>query len=92
MAVRADRLQVLDRIDHVLAPNFRQWTEVVDVDVPVGHLPIHRPEAKPADVAGGAVGRDAQPACLRVALVGVDQNLIPRPLAHRDCGIEFIRE
>src|SRR5439155_6887382 len=92
VAVWTDRPQVLDRIDYRLAPDFGQRPDVVDVDIPVRLGAVYRPEAEPADAAGGAVGRDAPPAGLRVALIGVDQNPIPRPLLDRGRGVEFVRE
>jgi len=82
MAVWTDRPQVLDRIDQVDPSDFRQRAEVVNVDVPLRHLPIPRSEAETADTACAAVGRDALPTGLRVALVGV----------HCDCADGSLNE
>src|SRR5262245_55472836 len=74
MAVRADRPQLLDRIDLVLAADLGQRPQVVDVDVSFSHLTVPRSEVEAANAAAGAVGFDAPPPGFRVSLVGVDRD------------------
>jgi hypothetical protein len=74
VTVWAHRPQVRGWIDCVCLANLGQWAKVMDVDIPLGHMPIHGSEAEPAHGATCAVGRDALAARLRVALVGVDRD------------------
>src|SRR5262245_61739159 len=74
MAVRADRTKIRNRVHDVLTADLGQRAKMVDVDVTLGDLPVHRPETEPADAAACAVYLDALPTGFQVALVGVYQH------------------
>jgi hypothetical protein len=74
VAVRADRPQVFDRIDHVDLADPADRLDVTDVDQPSSDLPVDLPEVEPADDAPGPVVLDAPPPGFRFP---------PRP---RCCG------
>ncbi|HVS38800.1 MAG TPA: hypothetical protein VMS17_24805 [Gemmataceae bacterium] len=80
VTVGTDWPQVLDRIDDILAVDLRQGAQMMDVDITVGYLPVHGPEAEPADAASRAVGVDALAARLRIALVGIHRDRAHRAL------------
>src|SRR5262249_7327737 len=80
MTVRANWPQVLDWVDLVLAANFGQGTEVVDVDEPVGDRTIDRSERHSTDDARSPIFGDAESSGVRVTLVDVDRDLIPGTL------------
>jgi hypothetical protein len=64
----------------------------MDVDEPFGHRSVRSPEAESADAAGRAVCRDASATSLRLAFVGVDQDLTPGAFADRSSGVELVRK
>lgn len=74
VAVGTYRLQILDRIHDVIASDLRQWSKMVDVDIPVSLWTIYCAEAEPTDAAIGTVSGDAVVAGIYVALVAIYQH------------------
>ena len=80
MAIGTERNQVLFRIDHVVAPHFADWHDVMDFDVPVRVGTICSPEVDTADKAGTTVDRKCSRTVAPVPFVAVYLHLLDRTL------------
>ncbi|RUL82216.1 hypothetical protein [Tautonia sociabilis] len=80
MTVGADRAKVFDGIDLVCASDVGERAKVVNVNEPLGNLPIDVPEADLADATSRAVMFKAPTAGVRAAFVDVDRDAPDFPL------------
>lgn len=80
VAVRADWLEILHGVEHVVRSYRGQRDHVVNMDKPRPDSPEHLLEVEPAHLALRAVVPDAGRSGFRITLIAVHQNLRYRTL------------
>lgn len=80
VTIRANRPQVIHRIDLIRLANLRQRLDMVHVDEPPSDLPVDFLEVEAADLALGPPVVDTRPARRQIPLESVDEDCHHSPL------------